>query len=142
MKSLKRYICNNLDRVMACRPGAYFSDGTVYKVCISVWNSYGEWKESLAVIEAPTEALVLSRAKAVLPIFGAQWDREHPTRCERCGRIITRRATWLELNCATGAWTTPDKPWKVEESQGAFPFGPDCVAPALAGKEYHGPKAR
>lgn len=143
MKTLDSYFCcNNLDRVVAGKPIAYFEGGTFYKVTIQVFNFREECRATLARIEAPTEKLVLSRAKAVLPILGAQWDREHPTRCYRCERIITRRATWLELNCHTGAWTTPDKPWKTEESQGSFPFGPDCVAPALAGKEYHGPKNR
>ena len=53
--------------------------------------------------------------------------------CTRCGNVLRRKVVRLELNWKTLEWTTEDKPWPEAESQGCFPFGPDCVQPALDG---------
>ena len=60
--------------------------------------------------------------------------REH---CEHCKRELAPGAeVWLELHCTTGEWALPgSQEWSDgEESQGCFPFGPDCADAILKGK--------
>lgn len=62
-----------------------------------------------------------------------QYERElHDCeRCERCGKKLKRGTQkYLELNARTGEW---QREGSVDDadSQGSFPFGPDCQRTVL-----------
>jgi hypothetical protein len=135
------YVVNNLDRLVIEQPQAR-GIPTVYEVGIVHEHGIPPWQklEPVARFYGSTATEALTRAQAALPGLGEVADRVAGVRCERCGKVIKRKAMWLELNCTTGEWTTPDKPWPEAESQGAFPFGSECVKPALLGREYKGVK--
>lgn len=53
-----------------------------------------------------------------------------PIYCEKCGRELNpKRIVWLELNCMTGLYHREGEV-PEEDSQGWFPFGPDCAKKA------------
>lgn len=62
-----------------------------------------------------------------------------PRWCECCGRSLNnKRIKWLELNCATGFWSDPDKGALPEsESQGLFAFGAACAKSKLRAQSQH-----
>lgn len=48
--------------------------------------------------------------------------------CTRCGRDVhPARTTWLELNALTLKYYAEPGNVPQNESQGWFPFGPDCA---------------
>lgn len=49
--------------------------------------------------------------------------------CTRCGELLSADSiTWLELNCRTGQYSAAGATrLPSDESQGYFPFGPDCA---------------
>lgn len=55
----------------------------------------------------------------------------YPQHCERCGKLLdNERIVWLELNQNSGRYHE-DGMVPEEESQGSFPFGPDCAAAVM-----------
>jgi hypothetical protein len=62
-------------------------------------------------------------------------------KCEHCGaELDPAKAVWLELSWKTNQLEEPRSGLiPPGESQGSFPFGPDC-AKKLKGKKWQGPK--
>ena len=62
---------------------------------------------------------------------------KNPLYCEKCGSYLNEdKAVWLELSCKTGRYNKLGGEGYCalppEESQGCFPFGPDCAKKVLS----------
>lgn len=88
--------------------------------------------ELLARAYGTKAGATLATAQAMVPGLLRACNARAGVHCHRCGKLLRDSATWLELNCRTHKWTTRDKPWPDQESQGCFPFGKECVKAALA----------
>lgn len=67
-------------------------------------------------------------------------ENQQDQSCTNCDRPIGAGVVWLELNTRTLGWHTPGSV-PEDESQGCFPFGPDCARAALERTEsgHEGP---